>query len=135
LIQRTPPVFVDATGRRRRLVTVAGALLGLGLVTGIAVLVASVVTGSSPLPLPGLPASGQGLQREQTAPAAEQPSPAPSTPTRVPSGTPTIAPAASDPPTAPPASTATPSTGPSTRGNRPTTNPGNPGNPKPSRTK
>jgi hypothetical protein len=127
-------VFVDATGRRRRLVTVVGALLGLGLATGIAVLVVSVVTGSAPLPLPGLPASGQGLQQEQSVPAAGQPSPTPST--RVPSRTPTIAPAASDPPAAPPAPTAAPTAAPtggsSTRGNRPTANPGNP---KPSRTK
>ena len=53
------PVFVDRSGRRRRLFTSLGAGLGVLLAAGSLLLVAGLM-GSSPVPLPGLPQSGQG---------------------------------------------------------------------------
>ncbi|GIH07641.1 hypothetical protein Rhe02_57080 [Rhizocola hellebori] len=48
------PVFVDHTGRRRRVAIVLGSGLGVVLVIGLIVLTAGLVTGA-PLPLPGWP--------------------------------------------------------------------------------
>jgi hypothetical protein len=120
-------VFVDASGRRRRLVTVIGAVLGSVLAVGIAVVVAGMI-GAVSLPLPGLPASGQGVQDGQHGPAGE--------PTGVNSPTPrtgaerTPAPTSQGVPTAqttPPAAGSVPTADASTtRGNRPTVHPGNP---------
>jgi hypothetical protein len=56
---RADPVFVDRSGRRRRLFTGLGAGFGVVLVVGCVLLVAGLM-GSSPVPLPGLPQSGQG---------------------------------------------------------------------------
>jgi hypothetical protein len=53
------PVFVDRSGRRRRLFTSLGAGLGVLLAAGSLLLVAGLL-GTSPVPLPGLPQSGQG---------------------------------------------------------------------------
>ncbi|MEH0820881.1 MULTISPECIES: hypothetical protein [unclassified Micromonospora] len=47
-----PPVFVDRTGKRRRLMTVAGTAMGLGLLTSIG-LIAAGIFGGSTVPLPG----------------------------------------------------------------------------------
>ncbi|WDZ86276.1 hypothetical protein [Micromonospora cathayae] len=47
-----PPVFVDRTGRRRRLSIVAGTAMGLGLLTSLGLIAAGLFTGSS-VPLPG----------------------------------------------------------------------------------
>lgn len=52
------PVFVDRSGRRRRLFTGLGAGLGVLLAAGSLLLVAGLM-GTSPVPLPGLPQSGQ----------------------------------------------------------------------------
>jgi hypothetical protein len=134
LIHSTRPVFVDVSGRRRRLVTVTGAVVGVGLATAIAVLVASMVVGASPLPLPGLPAGGQavhnpGPEAEPPAPPTTSSDPSDRDPTRPPT---TTAPAPGGP-VAPPAVTTGPTTTPTTtRGNRPTEHPGNP---RPSRSR
>ncbi|MGK5441324.1 hypothetical protein ACSNN7_05770 [Micromonospora sp. URMC 105] len=47
-----PPVFVDRTGKRRRLMTIAGTAMGLGLLTSIG-LIAAGIFGGSTVPLPG----------------------------------------------------------------------------------
>ncbi|SCL37888.1 hypothetical protein GA0074692_4822 [Micromonospora pallida] len=48
----TPPVFVDRTGRRRRLSILAGTALGLGLLASLGLIAAGLFTGSS-VSLPG----------------------------------------------------------------------------------
>lgn len=132
MIGSSGQVFVDASGRRRRLVTVIGAVLGSILAVGIAVVVAGMV-GAVPLPLPGLPASGQGVQDGQGGPAAEptrsQPSASPRGTGRTPAPTSTGVPTAA---TTPPAGSTPGGDASTTRGNRPTVHPGNP---KSSRTK
>lgn len=47
-----PPVFVDRTGKRRRLMTIAGTAMGLGLLTSIGLILAGLF-GDSTVPLPG----------------------------------------------------------------------------------
>ncbi|MGN9802978.1 hypothetical protein [Micromonospora sp. L32] len=47
-----PPVFVDRTGKRRRLMTIAGTVMGLGLLTSIGLILAGLF-GDSTVPLPG----------------------------------------------------------------------------------
>ncbi|MBM0256339.1 hypothetical protein [Micromonospora sp. 4G55] len=47
-----PPVFVDKTGKRRRLMTIAGTAMGLGLLTSIGLILAGLF-GDSTVPLPG----------------------------------------------------------------------------------
>ncbi|GAA4565844.1 hypothetical protein GCM10023176_14760 [Micromonospora coerulea] len=47
-----PPVFVDRTGRRRRLTVIAGAAMGLGLLTSLGLILAGLFFDSS-VPLPG----------------------------------------------------------------------------------
>jgi hypothetical protein len=126
-------VFVDPTGRRRRLVTVAGAAAGLGLVSALALLLAGLL-GASPVPLPGLPQGGQGAQEAVVpaeVPSADPAGPATSRPTRAPAGAPASAPAGPGTATAPTSSSAPPGRPP--RGNRPTDHPG--GNPHPERSK
>jgi hypothetical protein len=62
------PVFVDRSGRRRRLFTGLGAGLGMLLVAG-SLLLAAGLLGTSPVPLPGLPQSGQGgIHRDGAGP-------------------------------------------------------------------
>ncbi|MER7006690.1 hypothetical protein ABT297_27125 [Dactylosporangium sp. NPDC000555] len=56
------PVFMDLGGRRRRLFTALGVAIGVLLIAGGALLIAGLL-GSSPVPLPGLPDRGQGMQR------------------------------------------------------------------------
>lgn len=60
-------VFVDRSGRRRRLLTLTGAALGFALVTGLGVLAAGLMTTGS-VTLPGWPDSG--AQANHDAPAA-----------------------------------------------------------------
>ena len=48
------PVFVDRTGRRRRLTVLAGVGIGAGLLVSLALLVAGLFTGSA-VPVPGWP--------------------------------------------------------------------------------
>jgi hypothetical protein len=119
------PVFVDRSGRRRRLFTALGAGLGVLLMAGCALLIAGVL-GASPVPLPGLPQHGRyqdGLGSAPSAPASGSSSPA--RPSR--GGQPTTSAGASPGPSAS-----------EPRDNRKTAQPGNvshPANPKPSRTK
>lgn len=49
-----PPVFVDRSGRRRRLSVVAGTGIGVGLFASLCLILAGLFTGSS-VPLPGWP--------------------------------------------------------------------------------
>jgi hypothetical protein len=118
-------VFVDHTGRRRRLFTSLGAGFGVLLIIGCMLLVAGML-GSSPVPLPGLPDSGQGgLRRDagvNVGPSPTGPTPGAS-PDKATPTTPTTA--TTQPATAAPASTEQP-------GNRRTSHPTNP---RPSRTK
>lgn len=113
------PVFVDRSGRWRRLFTGLGAGLGVLLAAGAMLLVAGL--GASPLPLPLLPAGGQGGQHGDTADAGlgTRPSPISGAASRRPSASPSASPPAS------------PSAG-ETHDNRKTSHPGDP---KPSRTK
>jgi hypothetical protein len=73
------PVFVDLTGRRRRLVTALGIAAALVLVAAIALVIAGVL-GASPVPLPGLPRGGQGAQQGTVVPAELLPSAEPDEP-------------------------------------------------------
>lgn len=47
-----PPVFVDRTGRRRRLTVIAGTAMGLGLLTSLGLILAGLFFDST-VPLPG----------------------------------------------------------------------------------
>ncbi|MEU1689401.1 hypothetical protein [Micromonospora sp. NPDC005707] len=47
-----PPVFVDRTGRRRRLTVIAGVAMGLGLLTSLGLILAGLFFDST-VPLPG----------------------------------------------------------------------------------
>ena len=119
------PVFVDLTGRRRRLFTALGIVAALLLMSAIALLIAGVL-GASPVPLPGLPQGGQGAQQEAVVPAEVLTSAEPGA-----SGTsrPSRAPGADQPGGSGAAAATQPTptgSAPSTRGNRPTTHPGNP---------
>jgi hypothetical protein len=117
-------VFVDPTGRRRRVVTAAGVAIGLALAAVVGLLVAGLL-GAAPVPLPGLPAGGRGAQ-EVVVPATVPRSAEPSART---TSRPAY-PAASRPPAggsvAPAAPSASSSASTRTRGNRPTEHPGNP---------
>ena len=118
------PVFVDLTGRRRRLVTALGVGAGLLLVAAIALLIAAVL-GASPVPLPGLPRGGQGAQQGTVVPAELLPSAEPAASATPPSARGTsVAPSTSSAATPAPAATAS-SAAPTHRGNKPTDNPGN----------
>jgi hypothetical protein len=52
------PVFVDRSGRRRRLVRLAGASLGAALAAVLALLLAAM-SGASPVRVPGFPDPGR----------------------------------------------------------------------------
>jgi hypothetical protein len=123
-------VFVDTTGRRRRLGVGLGVALAGALVTGLSLLVAGLL-GASPVALPGFPAGGQGgAQRGHGV--VVQPGEEPSGPSSAPGGSATRAPAPGAGPSGTgaaasstgPAASPSPST--SRRGNRPTEHPGNP---------
>ncbi|NES15792.1 MULTISPECIES: hypothetical protein [Micromonospora] len=47
-----PPVFVDRTGRRRRLTVIAGTAMGLGLLTSLGLILAGLFFDSA-VPIPG----------------------------------------------------------------------------------
>ncbi|TNH23816.1 hypothetical protein FHG89_26320 [Micromonospora orduensis] len=114
-----PPVFVDGTGRRRRLTVIAGTAMGLGLLTSLALIAAGLFLDTS-VPLPGWSDDSRGTRPVEagvdgiTPPrVAESPSPSPvartsaplprATPTtgdrsRTTAATPTGAPSATDQP-------------------------------------
>ncbi|WP_091558563.1 hypothetical protein [Micromonospora pattaloongensis] len=93
------PVFVDRTGRRRRLAVFGGTGIAAGLVAWLGLLLSGLVTGG-PLPLPGWPEAGPRPQQNRAEAKREvRPSPtavrAPA-PATVPSAvtTPTVRPSA-----------------------------------------
>ncbi|MFS8480052.1 MAG: hypothetical protein FWJ93_14045 [Micromonosporaceae bacterium] len=105
-------VFVDRSGRRRRLLTLVGAAVGVVLVAGLGLFAAGLV-GSGPVSLPGWP--DPGVQAGQDRPASN--TPAPSTATTTPASRRTSRttppPAAPTPtPTGVSASTVAPTSGP-----------------------
>jgi hypothetical protein len=68
-----PAVFVDYSGRRRRLMVVVGTAVGSVLLATLGLLIAGL-TGASPVRVPGFPDSGR-VNVDQQAPAiAPQPS-------------------------------------------------------------
>lgn len=92
----TMPVFVDGSGRRRRLLTVVGVALGVGLLLALVVVIVGFF-GASPVQLPGLTGSdAQPGEVHQPAvhPSAPGSSDGPSTARRAPaSGAPGVTPA------------------------------------------
>lgn len=115
-------IFVDHTGRRRRVVTALAAGAGVLLTTAMVILVAGF-TGVGPSPLPGLPALNPAQQEIARVPAqAPPPSSSAPRPAAEPTDTTaTTAPARGGPPT----STQDP------RGNRPSRT----AHPQPTKTK
>ncbi|RKN24096.1 hypothetical protein D7147_03625 [Micromonospora musae] len=88
-----PPVFVDRSGRRRRLTVIAGTAMGLGLLTSIALILAGLFF-DAPVPVPGWPDSRPAQPVEagldDRAGLGESPSvsPTPITPSTAPAPTP-----------------------------------------------
>jgi hypothetical protein len=130
-MQNAETVFLDPTGRRRRLVVAAGLGLSGILLAAIAVLVAGL-SGAAPLPLPGLPGANHGVMRGEVGAVDPAPARSPGQ-SHPPSPAPSPVPAAGgdrSPTASPTSSTQLTPTGPP--GHRRTAHPGNP---KPSRTK
>ncbi|MGC5017263.1 hypothetical protein [Micromonospora sp. DT47] len=135
-----PPVFVDRTGKRRRLTVIAGSLMGVGLLTGLVLILAGLFGGSS-VELPGwtdpkdrapIEAGVDGLDEvgHPTSPTAgPRPNPATGTASPLPgpirsSGAPAVTTA---PPTARPSTaTTTPGQADERRTGKPTRSPGKP---------
>jgi hypothetical protein len=93
-----PPVFVDRTGRRRRLTVVAGTAMGLGLLASLGLILAGLFF-DSPVPIPGWSdtkvhppieagVDASGRPQERTSPSS-RPAPATSTTAPLPSAAPT----------------------------------------------
>ncbi|MFG2047704.1 hypothetical protein ACGFIW_09765 [Micromonospora sp. NPDC048935] len=109
-----PPVFVDGTGRRRRLTVLAGTAMGLGLLTSLALIAAGLFLDSS-VPLPGwsddsrgtrpVEAGVDGVNQPRVA-TSPSPSSATSTSAPLPRATPTTG---SRPPTTTATATGAPS--------------------------
>jgi hypothetical protein len=62
------PIFVDRSGRRRRLLKLTGAIIGGLLVVALGLLGAAV-SGASPLRMPGFPDAGTNAEGATTTPA------------------------------------------------------------------
>ncbi|WP_189193369.1 hypothetical protein [Micromonospora fulviviridis] len=76
-----PPVFVDRTGRRRRLTVIAGTAMGLGLLTSLGLILAGLFFDST-VPLPGwsdtkVPPIEAGVDAPSRDEAGTTPSPRP----------------------------------------------------------
>jgi len=128
------PVFMDRTGRRRRLARWLGAWLAGLLTLGLAALVAALF-GAAPLTLPGLPQGGAATDTGRAAvPQLPAPSPAASPTTRgeaPATGAPTASPpAAGSAPAAIPAPNTSASPSPSDRRRGPPTERPHPGKSK-----
>ncbi|MCG5440552.1 hypothetical protein [Micromonospora foliorum] len=85
-----PPVFVDGSGRRRRLTVIMGTAMGLGLLTSLALIAAGLFLDTS-VPLPGWSDDSRGTRPVEAgvdginAPrVAESPSPSSATRTSAP---------------------------------------------------
>lgn len=101
-----PPVFVDGTGRRRKLSVLIGASLAVGLLASLGLILAGLFAGG-PLPLPSWPDARQrdaGTGRsasptarpEATTPKERDQNQSTAVPTRLPS--PSTTPGATQPP-------------------------------------
>jgi hypothetical protein len=115
------PVFVDRSGRRRRMFTALATAGGVVLTVAIVIVTAGFF-GVGPGPLPGLPELGKAPQQGPVSPGV-RPTGAPSWPAArttapAPARSGTVAP----PTTAPP----TPTASTTSRGNRPTQTPAHP---------
>ena len=109
------PVFLDRSGRRRRVVLIAGSSLAVLLLTSLALLIAGLF-GAAPAHIPGFPDSGADRAGNDRPAVTPVPTPAPTT--RVPAG---VA------PTNAPGPAVTPS---NTRRHVPTQTPSHPNNTK-----
>jgi hypothetical protein len=69
--EQPPPVFVDRTGRRRRITILAGVGLGAGFLIGLTLIIVGLFIDSS-VPLPSWPAGGGQVQH---SPVADRPEP------------------------------------------------------------
>lgn len=70
VIPESEPVFVDESGRRRKLATFIGVGIGTGLLLSLVLILASLF-GASPVPLPGLPSEiGPNIQQVEQQPDA-----------------------------------------------------------------
>jgi hypothetical protein len=88
------PVFVDGSGLRRRLATLIGVAIGVGLAISLGLVVAGLF-GVSPVRVPGLPDTDrQPVQVQQPAPTPDGPEPSG---TRTPSPVPRLTPTAGTP--------------------------------------
>ena len=106
------PVFVDRTGRRRRLTAIAGSTGGLLLTLVLLALVAGF-TGAGPVPVPGWPqAAADGVRGTRPKPLPSRASPAVGTPPATARSTPAARTPTSGPGSAAPVATPTsPATG------------------------
>jgi hypothetical protein len=68
------PVFVDRSGRRRRLVAVVGSTLAVVLVAGLGLLLAGLV-GGTPLNVPGFPDAVRPVPDATEPPTGGEPAP------------------------------------------------------------
>lgn len=99
---RGRPVFLDRSGRRRRLVLLVGALVGVVLLASL-VLLAAGLSGASPTRLPGFPGAVQHVDGATPGPSSAEttqrvpttlpspgtsPSAQPTSPRRIPTHTP-----------------------------------------------
>ncbi|MEO3924096.1 hypothetical protein ABGB07_09600 [Micromonosporaceae bacterium B7E4] len=64
LASRVRPIFVDRTGRRRRVAVLAGVALGAGLLVSLGLLAVGLLTGGS-VAVPGWPDTGSGHLRDE----------------------------------------------------------------------
>ncbi|MEU7994474.1 hypothetical protein AB0B83_03910 [Micromonospora sp. NPDC049060] len=133
-----PPVFVDRTGRRRRLTVIAGTAMGLGLLTSLGLIAAGLFMDSSVSPpgwsdtRPAAPREAEADVRGEVGGASSaRPRPSPVTSTSVPTPTRTAgdgtAPAtATGVPTARPSRSDEPGRGDERRTAKPSRSPGKP---------
>ncbi|MFG2054117.1 hypothetical protein ACGFI9_08780 [Micromonospora sp. NPDC048930] len=131
-----PPVFVDRTGRRRRLTVIAGTAMGVGLLTSLGLILAGLFFDSS-VPIPGWSdtkvqppieagVDAPGHPQEQTSPSP-RPAPATSTTAPLPSSAPTATRPTSRTTSAPQPTTSVPGQGDEHRSSvKPSRTPGKP---------
>lgn len=100
------PVFVDRTGRRRRLAVLAGVSVGVGLLASLGLIVAGLL-GGAPMPIPHWPDGGSQHQpaggvvadKVSASPESDR-SPMTSMPVRTTSRTPAVTTSVAPAPTA-----------------------------------